>query len=132
MTRKIQDVLDVIRQLAVQLHPELSSAVVDQDSSLERDLGLDSLARMELLTRLENRFGVRMPEQVLAIAETPRDLLRHLDKEKTSTPEVFPQETAPLVQTILCRFHTMNCSGGRGRSAPVCSRPAWSRGIQLP
>ncbi|MCL7487411.1 MAG: AMP-binding protein [Desulfobulbaceae bacterium] len=100
MTCKIQDVLDVIRQLAVELHPELSSAVVDLDSSLERDLGLDSLARMELLTRLENSFGVRMPEQVLAMAETPRDLLRHLDKEKTPTPEVLPQETAPLVQAL--------------------------------
>ena len=46
------------------------------DSSLERDLGLDSLARVELLLRLEREFKVSMPEQAISDAETPRDLLR--------------------------------------------------------
>ncbi len=48
------------------------------DSSLERDLGLDSLARVELILRVEREFGVSLPEQALASAETPRDLLRFL------------------------------------------------------
>ncbi|MCG6951319.1 MAG: acyl carrier protein, partial [Betaproteobacteria bacterium] len=46
------------------------------DSALERDLGLDSLARVELMTRLEHAFGVSLPEQALVSSETPRDLLR--------------------------------------------------------
>ena len=46
------------------------------DSSFERDLGLDSLARVELLLRAERAFGVSLPEQALNAAETPRDLLR--------------------------------------------------------
>jgi len=48
------------------------------DSSLDRDLGLDSLARVELILRLEREFNVSLPEQALAAAETPRDLLRFL------------------------------------------------------
>src|SRR4029077_2498303 len=48
------------------------------ESSLERDLGLDSLGRVELLGRLERSFGVRLPEEVLASAEPPRDLLQAL------------------------------------------------------
>ena len=46
------------------------------DSSLERDLGLDSLARVELVLRIERAFDLSLPERALYAAETPRDLLR--------------------------------------------------------
>lgn len=46
------------------------------DSSLERELGLDSLARVELVLRIERAFDVSLPERALYDAETPRDLLR--------------------------------------------------------
>jgi len=46
------------------------------DSSLERELGLDSLARVELVLRIERAFDVSLPERALYAAETPRDLLR--------------------------------------------------------
>src|SRR3569832_408103 len=48
---------------------------VRMDSHLDRDLGLDSLARVELLLRLEREFGASLPAGVLAEAETPHDLL---------------------------------------------------------
>jgi 1-acyl-sn-glycerol-3-phosphate acyltransferase len=51
-------------------------AVPGLDSDLERDLGIDSLARVELQLRVERAFDVRLPEHLLATAETPRDLLR--------------------------------------------------------
>lgn len=47
------------------------------DSHLESDLGLDSLARTELLSRLNETFGILMPDQAL-LAQTPRELLNHL------------------------------------------------------
>ena len=46
------------------------------DSSFERDLGLDSLARVELVLRVERAFDISLPEHALYAAETPRDLLR--------------------------------------------------------
>jgi 1-acyl-sn-glycerol-3-phosphate acyltransferase len=48
------------------------------DSALDKDLGLDSLARVELLARVEQAFGVRLSDEVLGSAETPRDLLAAL------------------------------------------------------
>jgi 1-acyl-sn-glycerol-3-phosphate acyltransferase len=74
-----QTVLHTVQQLAFELHPHKSPALtVTLDSALERDLGFDSLGRMELLLRLERALGVRLSEQVLATAETPRDLLHAL------------------------------------------------------
>ena len=63
-----------VRELTLELHPGRQNAArISMDSALDRDLGLDSLARAELLLRLERRFGAGLPEQVLAAAETPRD-----------------------------------------------------------
>ncbi|MBI5659457.1 MAG: AMP-binding protein [Nitrosomonadales bacterium] len=71
--------LATVRRLAAELHSRPDAAVpVTLDSSLERDLGFDSIGRVELLTRLEQVFGVSLPERVLSIAETPRDLLREV------------------------------------------------------
>ncbi|MFZ5541925.1 MAG: AMP-binding protein [Pseudomonadota bacterium] len=48
------------------------------DDELDRTLGIDSLARMELMLRLEQAFGVHLPEQAVQAAQTPRDLWRTL------------------------------------------------------
>jgi 1-acyl-sn-glycerol-3-phosphate acyltransferase len=59
---------------------------IGMGSSLERDLGLDSLGRAELVARLEKAFGVRLPEQVLGAAETPADLARALTAAGVGEP----------------------------------------------
>src|SRR4051794_629010 len=71
--------LEVIQTVALELHPHRQSiGSVSLDSSLERELGFDSLGRVELLQRVERAFGVQLPDPLLASAETPRDLLRAL------------------------------------------------------
>ena len=71
--------LEVIRDLADELHPGATSAApVTLDDALDRDLGFDSLGRMELLLRIERAFDLSMSEHDFATAETPRDLLRAL------------------------------------------------------
>ncbi|MDT3737834.1 MAG: AMP-binding protein [Denitratisoma sp.] len=72
-----QRLLRVTGRLVQETHPG-RRAPVTLDSPLERDLGLDSLARVELLLRLGREFGVSLPEAALGEAETPRDLLRLL------------------------------------------------------
>ncbi|MCF6186877.1 MAG: AMP-binding protein [Desulfobulbaceae bacterium] len=83
--------LQLIRQLMDELHPDMRlSGPLTLDSSLDRDLGLDSLARVELLGRLEQQFDLSLSEHVLATAETPRDLLNHFGRsgERTSAQQV--------------------------------------------
>lgn len=69
--------LEMVGRLSVELHPGRRRQAT-LDSHLERDLGLDSLGRVELLARIEKTFGVALPEHVFAEVETPRDLLRAL------------------------------------------------------
>ena len=67
-------------------------------SSLERDLGLDSLGRGELITRIERDFGLKLPAETLAGAETPGDLLHALlaASGQVAAPEHLAAVAAPL------------------------------------
>ena len=67
----------VVAELVRQTHPGASHSVT-ADSRLDADLGLDSLARIELLHRVEDAFAVRLSEQTLLAIETPRELLAAL------------------------------------------------------
>lgn len=71
-------VLEVIRGLLTELGSHRGLRSVGLQASLERDLGLGSLERVELLLRLEKKFSVRLPDRVMTEAETPADLVRAL------------------------------------------------------
>jgi len=68
-------VLDVIRGLLEELGSQGALPMLQANSQLDRDLGLGSLERVELLTRLEAAFSVRLPDRVAAEANTPEDLV---------------------------------------------------------
>ncbi len=90
-------VLSVVAAVAREARPRFD-AYVTLDSSLERDLGLDSLARVELVLRLEREFGRALPEQALASSETPRDLLRFLAAGRGPAPQAAERTVASLAQ----------------------------------
>src|SRR5262245_66588272 len=90
--------LALVQQVAREARRNVE-AYVALDSSLERDLGLDSLARVEVVLRLEREFGVSLPEQALATAETPRDLLRFLLAGAGQAPQAADASVASLVQS---------------------------------
>ena len=64
---------------------------VHLDTDLGRDLGLDSLTRMELLARLERAAGTSLPDRVLAEAETPRELLRAFESVRPAAADPEPR-----------------------------------------
>jgi acyl-CoA synthetase (AMP-forming)/AMP-acid ligase II/acyl carrier protein len=66
---------DLVRELRAD---KTLSLVLSLDSSLDDDLGLDSLARVELISRIEKHFNVSLPQRDFAEAESPRDLLRSI------------------------------------------------------
>ena len=87
--------LAVVRSLVLELHPRRQAGLsLDLDSRLDRDLGIDSLGRSELLLRIEAAFQVRLPEALLAEAETVGDLLAAL--ETAATRPAAPGDLPPV------------------------------------
>ena len=99
-TREIRQerLLEVVVAVAKEARPHVAPQAT-LDSSLEKELGLDSLARVELVLRLEKEFGASLPEQALATSETPRDLLRFLLSSAGHAPQAADRSVASLVQT---------------------------------
>lgn len=102
MTKSLnaESLLHLIEVLVTELHPEMRLAQpLNLDSSLDRDLGLDSLARAELFSRIEQQFDLPLSEHLLTMVESPRDLLRYADggKKNRTKPETrqTPLPAAP-------------------------------------
>lgn len=90
-TDQISDkVLHEILKLANKLQPKLASIKhATLDSSLDRELGFDSLGRVELITHLEKTFQVHLPEHSFTESNTPRDLLIALLTAQHAAPETL-------------------------------------------
>ncbi|MCO5166079.1 MAG: AMP-binding protein [Planctomycetes bacterium] len=65
--------LALVRETVAELRPG-ADGPVGLDDRLEQ-VGVDSLARAQLLARVERRFGVHLPDEVALEAPTPRALL---------------------------------------------------------
>ena len=73
-------ILTVIRDLLMELgSPPKVADHVSLGSSFDRDLGLGSLERVELLVRVEREFNSRLPDEIVQQADTPGEWLQALD-----------------------------------------------------
>jgi 1-acyl-sn-glycerol-3-phosphate acyltransferase len=91
--------LELLRGLIAETHPG-SRVDVSLDRQLDRDLGIDSLARVEIGLRIERVFGVRVPDEALAGAETPRDLLAALDGGEAARAARLAPAAAPALEEV--------------------------------
>src|SRR5213592_3441409 len=76
-----QDVIGLVRELVRELAPQrLKRGDVTLSSRLDRDLGIDSLARTELVLRIERKFRVRLAVNAVAEMDTVADLLKAVEQ----------------------------------------------------
>jgi fatty-acyl-CoA synthase len=95
-------VLDVVRTLLIELGSQGALPVLGPTSHLDRELGLGSLERVELLARLESEFGVRLPDRVASEANTPAELADAILKEPAGTTQER-EETSGLRTSVTVR-----------------------------
>ena len=73
--------IGVVRDLVSELAPQrLKRGDVTLASRLDRDLGIDSLARTELVLRIERRFRVRLSVTAVAEMDSVADLLKAVEQ----------------------------------------------------
>jgi acyl carrier protein len=76
-----RSLMEVVSQLVRELRPQgVRFIEITPSSRIERDLGIDSLGRTELILRLERAFHVRLPARTIGEAETVRDLMDALEQ----------------------------------------------------
>lgn len=89
----IAELLQVINIIISEVHPDIpSTRKITLDSSFEKDLGLDSLTRVELISRVEKEFRLALPEQSYAEAESARDLLRVIQSTQKHRAVSLPSD----------------------------------------
>lgn len=95
--RIVRSALTLVRELTAELHPDMPGVeTLGPDASLERDFGLDSLARVELALRVEQAFGTSVPDTAVAEADTVRDLARALLGARIAAPPPVSTVRAPM------------------------------------
>jgi len=84
-------VLEEIRGLLGELGSQGALPMLSGGSQLDRELGLGSLERVELLARLETAFDIRLPDRVASEVNTPDDLARAI----LETPGTGAEDAGP-------------------------------------
>src|SRR5512139_82642 len=97
-----RQLIAVVADLVRELHPQRIRFIdVTPSSRIERDLGIDSLGRTELILRIERAFRVRLPAQTIGESETVSDLVRALQQAGPAREriafEVVPVPALPSV-----------------------------------
>ena len=89
--------LEIVRGLLAEIQPgQKAYHTPVLDSSLDNDLGLDSLAQVELLARIEKSFNISLSEQILTTVDTVRDLLRAVLSSGAARHETVAREIAAI------------------------------------
>jgi 1-acyl-sn-glycerol-3-phosphate acyltransferase len=113
-------VLDIVRELALELGGSRAERAVAEGASLERDVGLGSLERVELLVRLERAFALSLGDRFLTF-DTPAELARAIQEEAPALA------SAPLHG----RASTLSAAA-RIEAAPTIHETLWRRAIAEP
>src|SRR5262245_17586558 len=88
-------VLDVVREIARESGGSRALRAVAPDSSLEREVGLGSLERVELLVRLERAFDRPLDDRFLQL-DSARAVAQALLEEGARRPLRLPERRAEL------------------------------------
>ena len=96
-TETASRLLEIVRGLLAEIHSGQKEPIKPTlDNSLDRDLGLDSLAQVELLVRIEKSFNISLSEQILVTVDSVRDLLRAVLSSGAERRETITREIAAI------------------------------------
>jgi acyl carrier protein len=100
------DLIALVRELVSELRGERGGQIdIRPSSRLERDLGIDSLGRTELILRIEQRFSIRLDVSAMGEADTVGDLLKVLNQNKPACAPSASLAVAPVLPEVQAATH---------------------------
>ena len=103
------ELVELVSRVATELHPQRPTPRVTLDSDLDSEVGLDSLARVELGARVEDAFKVTLDEGTAFSARSPRDLLAaFISGGQVERLEVVPPTERAISQEQATPAHDAN------------------------
>jgi acyl carrier protein len=89
-TSRARNLVAIVTDLVRELRGSRASVNVTLSSRLDRDLGIDSLGRTELVLRIERLFRIRLPVTIIGEADTVQDILTALERAavQQGTPDI--------------------------------------------
>jgi len=92
--------IEIVYDLCKEIHSDhLLVEKITLDNSFDKDLGLDSLARVELISRVEDRFKITLAEHIFAQVYTPRELLQAIQEGSYDYADITVEKD-PAVQIL--------------------------------
>lgn len=82
MTR--QEIIETVSKMAGELVPDLEGVILSEDSTINTDTGMDSMSMILLVTKVESRFNITIPEEEWDTIQTLGELV---DKIQTAMKE---------------------------------------------
>jgi 8-amino-7-oxononanoate synthase len=96
------DVVDLVKR-AVKNVAQERAKLLDLDTNVIIDLGLDSLERLQIAHTLENAVGGRFPEDILQEIETIREIAEAIEKlfgKSRIRDDLSPPDTEPAQRPV--------------------------------
>ena len=127
----MSDTADRVKKIVVE-HLGVEADKVTEDASFIDDLGADSLDIVELITAVEDRYDVELPEEELEHMKNAGDLWKFLEASRAARASTL--NGCSIATRLLLRSHTRNIgpsllSGSplsTIRTAKSCrSNPSW-------
>ena len=104
----------MVRALSLELHPEFAARPLYPESSLEKDAGIDSLARIELLLRIDREWSVALPEETGIAADSVQELALAIESARAAP--VAGQASNSRASAAAATSKTAARTAGRDRS----------------
>src|SRR3990167_1753123 len=86
-----KNLIEITTQLLLDLDEKTKHVTLH--ASLQRHLGIDSLARAELFQRIEKVYGISFPDRLMTEAETLNDILHYLQQTHPAIKNIAPSSS---------------------------------------
>ena len=97
MTEIEQKLLTITQEFISELNRQRPLNNLRLNATLEQDLGINSLGRIELFLRIEKSFAIHFEDQLMIEANTLNDIYQALLQASSNIPKFQNTFIAPLI-----------------------------------